>query len=160
MWLSTGRMSPPRYGCAKQGGSWREKESGEKAQEAGEERGCWHFILSPLLLSFLACSCSAALGGRQTPQQGCNTQVLGSKSDDGTHTPHLEEIHTFAQLLPSGGRQHLSSRCSLRRNRDLTGVSERRAAEYALHLGIGAFFELWALLGSGSFSHCSPNIEV
>lgn len=52
MWLSTRRTSAPCYGCAKQGGSWREKESGEKAQEAGEERGGWHFILAPLLCFF------------------------------------------------------------------------------------------------------------
>lgn len=118
-------------------GEWGKSPGGR----GGEGMLALHLFTSALLLSFSACSCSAALGGRQTPQQGCNTQVLGLKSDDGTHAPHLEEIHTFAQLLPSGGRQHLSSRCSLRRNRDLTGVSQRRAAEYALHLGNGAFFE-------------------
>lgn len=136
-----GRRHPAAVVQSKKGAGGR-RRAGKKPrrQERRGEAGASSLHLFSASFIFSLASCSAAVGGRQTPQQGCNMRVLGSKSDDSTHAPHLEEIHTFAQLLPSGGRQHLSSRCSLQRSQDLTGVSEHRAAKYALYLGNVAFF--------------------
>lgn len=120
---------------AKQDGGQEKEESGEKAQGARQKecRG-WRFILAPshCTLSFIfgIASCLEVAGARRKtiPSAGLNTYIFGLNSDDGTYAPHLEQIHTFTQLLPSGGRQHLLSRCSLWRSQDLAGVSEQCTA--------------------------------